>query len=199
MPLDGDSLYGAQRPARPGPGRCCRGLARGLRAAVPQFDGASFRAHPGTCGSCSGEAKCEKSPQCWAGTCCSSGLCHGDGVQPPRRSKDGTHRGWRVENGAVLAVMGSACAGPPLCSAASHPRCSPLPRSPGSSFPGWGYHNVQGAWKVVPICTQRCSKAAQLSGVHRCFSGTSVQVFSIRPSHLQALPALPFFPPAAPT
>lgn len=57
------------------------------------------------------------------------------------------------------------------------------------SFPGWGLMFCREPKPL--ICTQRCGLGAQLSGVDRRFSGTSVQVFSIQLSHLQPLAALP--------
>lgn len=97
--------------------------------------------------------------------------------------EEGTHPGWQAENGAVLAVMGSAwCGATSLLTPASVSRSQ-------HSFPGWGLMFCREPKPL--ICTQRCGLGAQLSGVDRRFSGTSVQVFSIQLSHLQPLAALP--------
>lgn len=104
--------------------------------------------------------------------------------------EDGTPLGWQVEHTAVLAVMGSTSVGPPLCSAASHPHCSALPRAPGpSSLFLAGVTTVfREPGKKYPWCTHRCGKA---------FFRHFCSRFSIQSNHLQASPALPFSPSAA--
>lgn len=189
-------------PAPPGSRLGCQdspGAAGPEAVSCAQWDGASFKAHPGTCGSCSREDKCEKSPQSWAGTCCSLGLCRGDVCSSQGGAgEDGTHLGWQVEHSAVLAVMGSACVGPPLLGSKSPPLLSPASGSRSQhAFPGWGHHNLQGAWKGVPMLHSQVGEGCSALRGGQAFFRHFCSGFSIQSDHLQASPALPFSPSAA--
>lgn len=124
----------------------------------------------------------------------SAGQAPGDCKSP--REEPGSWRGWHPP---WLAGGEWCCAGNHWqCSCgvtsllgSSHPHCSPLPRSPGPStvFLAGVTTIPREPGKKHPFAVK---------GVNRHFSGTSVQVFIIQPNHLQALPAPPFSPSAAP-